>query len=444
MNNETLNRFVSILEVLKNKSPRNSALYNALEYILGEVQDEKVYVMHSIKQVEYDVDTPIASLKYLMCPRCHRVFSPNDATRGKDGYYCPECHIRLVQAYIGVPYIHGINQPNNVIHLRVQRQDHLIQPTSKIVKIECLKHSTKYVKRFKGLRTVNPSRPLQSLRFYCPYNDEHCEYYEQGFCSDTQQLRLVLFPPAPYWKNLVSRPSVAITKPLSITIFSPSPIEKLDVSVDVGTIKEIVGEVIPVVGNVQPGKFKVYELTIMYLLGHPYSGRYSRIPIINDNEDGEVNFLGRSLETDGILFKLDYSKVEEVIKEINSISGIKSVDPFTVAHSLSHVLLLALVRLTGLSPTEFGESIFVNEKEHIAEVLIYDNSPQGIGGVKTAVNNYSEFLSVVCNFAQPCPRACRSACRACVFFEACPLQNLFLSWRASTKAVNRGACVGGP
>jgi len=445
---QILNRFIRTIEILMNKqSLLNTALYNALNDILNKVRSGAAYVKYDLDQVSYDTDVPpVVSFDYLICPSCNSIFSFNEARLRDDGYYyCPRCGTRLVQAYVGVLHIGGVNRSTYVYVTSSGRQQgyYYVQPTSNILDIWCPQHRGV----LKSLHATNPRRPFQSLRFVCPLNDESCMYYDRnrGFCRHGQQSPVIFqnIMGLQGGRSVMSKPSTAITKPFSITVFSPSPISELNLAVDAKTVKEVMRKVIPIIDDVQPGKFDVYELIIMYLLGHPYSRRLSRIPVIVQDQWGNVNFLGRRLQTDGILFKLDYQKVEEVVNEINNIPGVVRVDPFTVAHSLSHVMLLALTRLTGLSPNEFGESIFVDEKGQVAEILIYDNSPQGIGGVKTAINNYSEFLSAICNFAQPCPRACRSACRACIFFEACPFQNFSLSWRASTRAVDRGTCLSG-
>jgi len=181
------------------------------------------------------------------------------------------------------------------------------------------------------------------------------------------------------------------------------------------------------------GGFTVTVLTIMYLLGHPYSGRYRRLPVFDVDSQGKFIFLGRKLETEGLLVKLDYDAVEKIGEPIKAT-------PLTVAHSISHIILLALTRLTGLSPSEFGEAVFIDKSERVAEILIYDNSPGGIGGVRTVAKDVADFVEYICDFSRPCPRMCRSACRACVFYETCAFGNMFLSWRAAEKAVNRSAC----
>jgi len=445
---QILNRFIRTIEILVNKqSLLNTALSLALNDILNKVRSGAAYVTYDLDQVGYDVDVPpVVSFDYLICPSCNSIVSFYKAKLGNDGYYyCPHCGARLVQAYVGVPHIGGVNRSTVMyVTLGGQQQGYYVQPASNILDIWCPQHRGV----LKSLRATNPRRPFQSLRFVCPLKDTSCKYYDQneGFCKHGQQSPVIFqnIMGLQGGRSVMSKPSTAITKPFSITVFSPSPISELNLAVDAKTVKEVMRKVIPIIDDVQPGKFDVYELTIMHLLGHPYSRRLSKIPVIVEDQSGNVNFLGRRLQTDGVLFRLNYQKVEEVVNEINNIPGIVSVDPFTVVHSLSHVILLALTRLTGLSSNEFGESIFVDEEGQVAEILIYDNSPQGIGGVKTAINNYSEFLNAICNFAQPCPRACRSACRACIFFEACPLQNFSLSWRASTRAVDRGACLGGP
>ena len=411
-------RFLATVSAML-KGRQNSAIATALETVLKKAQNGEVFVRYELQRVVYGLNAPLVSLDVFMCPKCGRLF------RAVREFRCPNCGVELQQAYVGVPYVQ--TSYHQYIISTDKRKVKLIVPITEIKETKCRRHGD-----LKALTSRSDMRPLQSLTFACPFNDSTCEYYNQELCTEGSDR--IYFPPyqgmsTSAVRPVLAKPSVGTTKPFTITVFPSDP--------KPGTGKPLGGvltQYLPVAKEVMVGKFTVSMLTLMYLLGHTYSSRYKRLPVFDVDNRGRLIFIGRKLETDGFLIKLDYQLVEKIGDEVKA-------DPLTVAHTISHTVLLALTRLTGLSPGEFGEAIFVDTKGGVAEILVYDNSPGGIGGVRTAANDVADFIEYVCDFSRPCPRLCRSACRACVFYETCGLGNMFLNWRAAEKAVNRSACL---
>ncbi len=413
---DLFHRFKSVILAMKEGQP--DAIANALEEILRKAEEGKVIVKYDLQKVTYNFEAPLVSLNILRCPSCGRLFKAGTTNM------CPFCKTNLYQAYVGVPLVQRSNHKRK---FSTNSDIKLVIPITTIKEAECKRH-----RGLKALKPIEPKRPLQSLAFKCHFNDTSCQYYHDGLCTEGSYP--IYFPqyrglPPDVARPALANPSVNITKPFTITIFPSEPKQ--------GTGEapgDLLTHYIPVAREVMVGEFTVYILTIMYLLGHPYSGRYRRLPVLDVDSQDNLIFLGRKLKTEGLLIKLDYSAVEKIGESIKAI-------PLTVVHSISHIILLALTRLTGLSPSEFGEAVFVDKSNRVAEILIYDNSPGGIGGVRSIANDVADFVEYICDFSRPCPRMCRSACRACVFYETCGFGNMFLSWRAAEKAVNRSACL---
>jgi uncharacterized C2H2 Zn-finger protein len=413
---DLFHRFKSVILAMKEEQP--DAIADALEEILRKAEEGKSIVKYDLQKVTYDFEAPLVSLNILRCPSCGRLFKAGTTNM------CPFCKANLYQAYVGVPLV---QRSNHKFKFSTDSNIKLVIPITTIKEAYCKRH-----RGLKALKPIEPKRPLQSLAFKCHFNDASCQYYHDGLCTEGSYP--IYFPLYRGLSQNVARPALAnpsvnITKPFSITIFPSEPKQGSG-----GPLGDLLTHYIPVAREVVVGEFTVYILTIMYLLGHPYSGRYRRLPVFDVDSQGNLIFLGRKLKTEGLLVKLDYSAVEKIGESIKAT-------PLTVVHSISHIILLALTRLTGLSPSEFGEAVFVDKSNRVAEILIYDNSPGGIGGVRSIANDVADFVEYICDFSRPCPRMCRSACRACVFYETCGLGNMFLSWRAAEKAVNRSACL---
>jgi hypothetical protein len=184
------------------------------------------------------------------------------------------------------------------------------------------------------------------------------------------------------------------------------------------------------------GAFRVWELTLFYLIGHSYARRSRRIPILLESR-GTLEVAGRAMETRGLLLKLNIEKVRRAAETAEKL-GFPAADEYTVAHSISHAAIKAVVRISGLSYAEFGEALLVSADSAVAEVLVYDNSPGGVGGVETVPNALAEFPSYLKEGAGRCPRLCRSACRACLYVENCASLNFNLSWFAANFYISGG------
>jgi hypothetical protein len=144
------------------------------------------------------------------------------------------------------------------------------------------------------------------------------------------------------------------------------------------------------------------------------------------------------METRGLLLKLNIEKVRQAAEAAEEL-GFPVADEYTVAHSISHAAIKAVVRISGLSYAEFGEALLESADSAVAEVLVYDNSPGGVGGVETIPNALAEFPSYLKEGASRCPRLCRSACRACLYVENCTSLNFNLSWFAANFYISGGA-----
>mgnify|MGYP001770892812 CR=1 FL=1 len=185
---QVIPRLISQLEALQRRYSRNLAIYNALQRLIEDVKNNNVKV-HEIKSVTYDFEAyPAANLSYFYCPQCHRIYSINSIPPGRSGYFlCPNCNVRLVQAYVGIPIPNlssgmFLTQPLSQAVRRPQPNDYYIAGTDALLGIRCPVHDG-----FKGLISTNPLRPLQSLRYYCVFNDTNCRYYgTNGTCSHTE------------------------------------------------------------------------------------------------------------------------------------------------------------------------------------------------------------------------------------------------------------------
>jgi len=409
-----LERLISALKskVKAGTLPLNvrEALRRVLDYI--EQGRANVYMPHTI-QADFDYPSVI-SLEYSLCPSCRKIYSRDVSSTLK----CPSCKSPLIQAYVGAPVEIGIKNVTEVAVPPPSRngQDYIVLPTDRALHIRC-PHS----KLLKGVKPERPERPLYTLRFTCPSNDKSCSNYDDGFCRDHDGS--VFFPDSGGIKRAIALPGEGLTKSYSEVVFKELREEK-DLTRDFNE-----GLYPDAFSKVCLGEFKVYALTLFYLIGHSYASRGRRLAALAVYRGGEeaeaLRVAGRSMTTFGLLFRLNPSKINEIVERLKSFAP---VDIFTVAHSVAHAAMKAVVMLSGLSYREFGEAVYLGDKQ--PEVLIYDDSPGGVGGVKTVGESPPDFISHLKHSASPCPRACRGACRACLYLENCGSLNFMLNWMA--------------
>jgi len=425
---DLLRKFRKLLESKGKLSSAGQGLSEAIKYILVNYIDNmragKNIIVWKPSIINAGYSSPIGNFKYFRCPKCGRIFNGIEARSSK--FKCTHCGIHLVQAYIGAPVeFSQLLHPLEVTASGKGNPIPIFATIEDIIDIWC-----PLGKGFKGLRPEDPIRPLASLRFACPYNDNTCKYYRaDGWCEHRNKSpKYVIFREMQGGGRRIPSPlSEGLTKPFAITIFDKvKEYEYKDISNDIG---------FTALGKAYYGRFKVWHLTLFYMVGSTYLPRGLRRAVVIVDDNNNLIVTGRSMDVEGILFELDFNKVKEAAKENNTTS-------YTVAHSVSHALMKAVVRVSGLSYHEFGEAVYADEDEGKAEVLIYDDSPGGIGGVKAFKSAGLDACFRIQEAVVGCPRACMLACRACLFLENCGELNYNLSWRAAQHYLAGLSCQG--
>jgi len=420
-----LNRLELAIRVQKEapRTPQN--VKRALSIVLDRLSRASIRI---VKPRKVDVDfscLPFASFAYLWCPSCYRIHEYREAAydRQAKSFECPNCGNALVHAYVGAPTDAGALMPRlvDVSHPAPDR-DYLILPSDNIPDIRCRG-------KIKGLKPERTHRPVYSLRRTCPYHSPNCPDYDDGFCN--RGSKVVSFIKVGGIRRGPATPSEGLTKPYCVAIFKGEEKQLKDLTSEVN---KGLGD--QIFDGVYIGPFKVWELTLFYLVGHNYAPRSRRIPVLLESQ-GVLEVAGRSMETVGLLFKINLEKVKHAAEEARAL-GFPPVDEYTVAHSLSHAAIKAVVRISGLSYAEFGESLLVSADDALVEALVYDNSPGGVGGVETVLDALVDFPNYLKEGAGRCPRLCRSACKACLYVENCANLNFNLSWLAANLYTSRG------
>lgn len=424
MTRDLLRKFRKLLESRSRGSYTSQGLYEAIKCIILEYVDnigaDRNVIVWKPSIINTGYSSPIGNFGYFRCPRCGRIFSVDEARNS--GFRCAHCDIHLVQAYVGAPVEFSQQfRPLEVPASGGGNPIPIFASVADIIDIWCPLR-----KGFKGLRPEDPIRPLATLRFTCPYNDNTCKYYlADGWCNHR---KYIIFPKMRGGgRRIPSSPSEGLTKPFTITIFDKiGEHEYEDIGDDIGFTN---------LGKAYYGRFKVWHLTLFYMVGSPYLPRGLRRAVVIVDDNNNLIVTGRRMEVEGILLELDFNKVKEVAEENNTTF-------YTVAHSVSHALMKAVVRVSGLSYHEFGEAVYVDENEGKAEVLIYDDSPGGVGGVKAFKSAGLDACFRIQEAVVGCPRACMLACRACLFLENCGELNYNLSWRAAQHYLAELSCQG--
>lgn len=410
-------RLIKILEseLSSGYTPQN--IKDAFNNIINKIKSNNVKVKE-INQIHTDFSYhPIGDFSYFRCPNCGRIYKLSEALEVKKEFVCPHCKRKLIHAYVGAPVDYGGIKPNYLIEgspsIGRSNIDDILN-ISNALKIKCEQDNSK----LKAVVPLNPNRPIASLTYKCPWDNPGCQYYSNGLCTAGGLYRL-MFPSSGGIKRIPSLPSEAFTKPYFISIY-----ENYE-----GDLRKLTDEFKEHFNDVFIGKFRIWVLVMFYLLGNAYAPRAKRRPVLLQDNNGNLIFIGRKMDTEGILFRLDWKKVQEVTQRLNELG--LPVNEYIVAHSVAHVLLKSVVHTSGLSYIEFGESIYIDVENKIAEVLIYDDSPGGIGGVKVVGQAIPDFKYRLLQNSDACPRSCTRACRACLYLENCGRLNFNLSWMAA-------------
>jgi len=431
--------FNKLEKALSSKLPSQPQnVKDAIKEFIDKMKNDKIQVFTPESLSASFSYEGVVSLEYFICPACRNIYHLSEVDKD---FKCKNCGEHLIPAYVGVPINDG--SKGSVIHISSSpspgsKGNYFILPVDKLRNVRCHKKESK---RLKGLKPENPTRPIYTLRFTCPYKDDKCEFYYNGYCTfgngnDKERGGKVFFQKKEGYKIVIDRPNESVTKAYTEVIFYKSSFQKESISDIDAELTKLFNEYAKeetgdrIFNKIELGEFEVKSITPFYLVGPSTSPRRNRSVFMINAEDNFLRVAGRSMRTTGLLFSLNYDRIKKVINKLSTLKI--TVDSYVVAHSVSHVMLKSIIMLTGLSPTEFGEAIFVTDKgENVAEVLIYDDSPGGLGGVKTIEDSPLDFWEYVKKSASPCPRACRRACRACLYLENCSSMNFSLNWYAS-------------
>jgi len=352
------------------------------------------------------------------CTRCGMLWS---AAEIRD-LRCRNCGASLIQAYVFVSYFrHKPPRPPSLSDIvRLARED----PNAACP-------IAKNQEKLKRLSRESVDRPVESLSWKCfdPKANKSCAHLKGEWCThDTYSskkhggawpVRLRFFQRRALLGVGLDRtytpttPTEAITKPITISIHHYDPTNAQELKIVPGVLPDCVE------GVYYLRKFEAFQFTLGLAMGFPSAPLRFRATILA--KDKEITgrertvILSRRLESSGLLVKVRKS-------------GLEFPEQVVLHHTVSHAFLRPLPLTVGLDPTEFFESIDVDSNE----VVLYDNSPGGIGGVAGVVEDGElrvEYQERIIPMVRDCALECRSACKACLFIENCGRLNRQLNRR---------------
>jgi len=368
-------------------------------------------------------------LKFFWCRKCNRILEAFTHCRPSGPSFECKCGGKATQVFVGTPRLGGWGKPVEYYDSSGPVSSVLI-PISEVPSAYC-----KEIRGYKSLRVVDEGRPIASATLACPDERKCSNRDPQGFClSRGGQRQRLLFPNRRGVRYYPSHISEGLTKPLILSTYDAEEGEPVSFE----------SSALPGVEGVQLAPIRIYEVGLFLLIGHPYSSYSERIPRVPKDSKGPY-MLGRKFKTEGLLFRLKKTSVQQASKHLRE-KGFRSNNATVVAHSFAHAIMNSLPIFSGLNPSEFGESLFVREEEGEFEVVVFDNSKGGIGGVRSITEGdkgsreltpdaYRYFAS-----AAECKRGCEAACRACLFIERCIFLNKNLNRHALHDLISISGC----
>lgn len=436
---ERLKVLVSELAAVYNGTSLGNALSYWKDVLTKEGAYRNLYVVEPVGSAriitDFEDDAKIVEgLEWYQCPRCGLVFN----VRGGEPL-CPNCRIPAVPMFVGVPkpsapvqpYTGGGGTDTSLISSVVTNRG-----TSQLFNCPMRRGERRNSElKSRGLKPTDPNRPMMSLRFVCHVEavrrgGGRCEFYDPNghFCNHSNRIFFTFSSKLRGVFIVPVRPSEELTKPFIVTIHSIET-GKVD-DLLLREFKEII-KYPDLIEEVKYGGVRVWELQLFYTVGPPTVSKANRFPVIYANVDAVIGdqyrIPGRKLGTQGLYLRLNFDVLSQIAGELSSRANSR-YDEFVVTHSLSHVLLNAVINTAGVSEEEVSESIFFSREHRIAEIVIYDNAEGGIDGVGAAVRSFPDLVRRVFYSAKECPRRCRDACRACLFSTSCTYANTKLSW----------------
>lgn len=445
---ERLKVLVEELTDVYNGASLGNALSRWKEWLSTDELMNKITVMNPVEGTalitQYrDGNNIVEGLEWYQCPRCGYVFKIISGDNR-----CPKCGATAIPLFVGVakperavqPYVGARGGFALISSVAVNKGTYRL--------LECPLKKKRLGRGIvsRGIKSSDPQRPIMSLRAVCYVDSvrggrEHCSYYDPAshFCTyNGGRIYFSFALPLSNTTVVPVRPSEELTKPFIVTVHSIGREEQPDGSVLLRNFKEVLSDP-DLVEDVKFGEVTVWELQLFYTVGPPTTSRYYRVPVLYSDiglsSNLQYKIPGRKLVTKGLYVRLNFNALTKITEEVNKAAPIR-LNEFTVVHSLSHVLLNAVVNTAGVSEEEVSESIFFTMRHREAEIVIYDNAPGGVDGVGAAVRNFPDLIYRLFYSARVCPRRCRSACRACLFSTSCTYANTRLSWIAAYRLMN--------
>jgi len=415
-------RLIKHLRMLSREYQYIPALSQIFDFVADRAEQNQVIVeIPKVIHATYE-RRDVADLGWFWCPRCGRI----EPARRLRGFRCSECGEPMVQGYLGPPILRAPATTFTRITVRppsprARGIRELIRPTVDIVSLWCTQ-----LGRRKLLKVNDPERPVASLTLYCPSDSNPgCSHYgPEGRCDETKQGR-VFFPRSSGESCSPYPPSEALTRSFCVSFHAVKDAESV----------EFERELVPGIERVKLARVDICELAISMSVGAPYSGRSKRRHCLVLDRNDSPYLLGRRLPTEALIVGLEADAVKNAVNRLKSKSF--EATPFIVVHTIAHILLNIAPLITGLTPMEFGECIWIDEERGEYECVIYDAAKGGVGGVRTLVKDkvldydlYSYIPAII-----DCPRACEAACRACVFSARCFMLNYRLNRHAVTQGI---------
>lgn len=377
------------------------------------------------------------------CPECGRMFSFREACQM--GLRCNSCRTTLTQAPVfcasyrdrppvPLPFSESLKK------VTYDQNSNYCIYTGADVKGRRLPADFK-----KGLREADHARPVDSLCWTCPIPEEPCNWRRrENFCAyskydNTQQQN---WRPDKWDANLIRlvpgrgrrrtafgafvdryRPitiSEGITKPIKVAIHNIPEREVVDVRFH--------GDELPGVAQIRYSpRIEIFQFTLALAVGLPYVPIRNRaVRLLTEQApDGEdmPYLLSRRLVTEGIVINLRRQTVQEIVERWFALRPNiqRNLLTSTLYHTVSHAFLKPLPIIAGLDVSEFYESFSPTDNE----ITIFDNSPGGIGGVRSALEKGSGGYQLRSDFAAQllnsldCQLDCVWSCKACLHSATC-------------------------
>jgi len=395
----------------------------------------------------------IFGLDLFYCPNCGTVKIAPRRLPVK----CDVCETEMVQAPIFVPYISESYYPRDI-----GNDPNLASFSLHSREMQRLLRCCVRRREYRGMRILDPQRPLRSFAWVCPPNLWEIEcpyrrifktrtgaeipvccydpYKKDHFSNKCKELGYVPISASrdllirrsrvtSAWRTIftfrIQHPVEGVSKPLTASIpYVESAEEKPIID---PLISKRFGNLIRLSYT---ENLSLVQLALGVKIGVPETPTRSKVilPYIETGPHGSavLKLYYRRLETAGIKIELDmnhYPGYEEMnLEERKELHNKGAV----LVHTLIHAIIKFLPLYTGVEASKFFEALdFSLEDQGVIIGYVYDNSEGTRGATKRVLEDAGKAYRLNQDFeahvlsSATCPLNCKHACRACLFLERC-------------------------